>query len=145
MIRSLLIVAALAVGTTAVVAQGGDPIAQRKAAMKSLGAGMGPMGGMMKGERPFDLAAVKASLETFGKVGKDMGGLFPATSKTGGDTEALPAIWDNAAGWNEAIKKFNDATAAAAANIKDEASFKAEFPKLGATCGGCHNTFRMKK
>lgn len=144
MIRTLVIAAVFAVGATAVVAQG-DPIAQRKAAMKSTGQAIGPMAGMMKGERPFDLATVKTSLETMNKVSKEMGALFPATSKTGGDTEALPAVWDNAAGWNEAIKKFQDASAAALVNVKDEASFKAEFPKVAANCGGCHTNFRVKK
>ena len=74
-----------------------------------------------------------------------MGALFPATSKTGGETAADPKIWDDAAGWAAAIKKYDDVTVAAVAAIKDEASFKAEFGKIGGACGGCHNTYRVKK
>ena len=144
MIRTLVLAAALAVGATAVVAQS-DPIAQRKALMKEVGGAMGPLAAMNKGEAPFDLAKVKASLDVFGKSSKSMGALFPATSKTGGETAADPKIWDDAAGWAAAIKKYDDVTVAAVAAIKDEASFKAEFPKLGGACGGCHNTYRVKK
>ena len=144
MIRALILAATLAVGATAVLAQA-DPIATRKAAMKGVGAAMGPLAAMNKGEAPFNLATVQASLATMNKASKEMGALFPATSKTGGETAADPKIWDDAAGWAAVIQNFYTLTTAAAAAIKDEASFKAEFGKVGGSCGTCHNTYRVKK
>ncbi len=144
MIRSLIVAAVLAVGVTGVVAQS-DVIKQRQAAMKSVGDAMKAPAGMMKGEAPFNLDAVKASFKTMNDVSKAAGAMFPENSKTGGDTAADPRIWTEAAGFKTAMVNFEKATADAMANVKDEASFKAEFPKVGKTCGDCHNTYRVKK
>lgn len=98
---------------------------------------------MAKGEAPFDLAKVQASLKTISEGAPKLAGLFPDDSKTGGDTQALPVIWEKKAEFEGLWKKLAaDATAAAAA-IKDEASFKTEWPKIGANCGGCHKVFRV--
>lgn len=142
--RILIAATVLVVGVTASIAQG-DPIAARKAMMKGVGGAMGPMAAMMKGERPFDLATVKAGIETMNKASKGFAPLFPATAKTGGESTADEKIWSDAAGWSAALKKFDTDTTAALAAIKDEASFKAEFGKVAANCGGCHNTYRIKK
>ncbi|HRJ68797.1 MAG TPA: cytochrome c [Beijerinckiaceae bacterium] len=142
--RMIIAAAVLTLGVTAGIAQG-DPIAARKAMMKEVGGAMGPMAAMNKGERPFDLATAKASLGTMNKASKAFGPLFPATAKSGGESTADEKIWSDAAGWNAALKKFETDTAAAVAAVKDEASFKAEFGKVAANCGGCHNTYRIKK
>jgi cytochrome c556 len=141
MLRIVAAVAALAVGATVVYAQSAA-IGQRKDIFKSFGGAMKEPGGMMKGEVPFDLAKVQASLKTLSEGAPKLKGLFPDDSKTGGDTGALPVIWDKKADFEGRFDKMAaDATAAAAA-IKDEASFKAEWPKIGANCGGCHKEYK---
>jgi len=144
MIRAAIIVAALAAGLTGVVAQS-DPIKARQTAMKAAGDAMKAPAAMMKGEQPFNVDAAKASFKALNDVAKAAGTLFPENSKTGGDTAADPKIWTDAAGFKMALANFEKASADAMANVKDEASFKAEFPKVGKTCGECHNTFRVKK
>ncbi|MCX7317751.1 MAG: cytochrome c, partial [Hyphomicrobiales bacterium] len=52
-----------------------DPIASRKAVMKSVGGAMRDPGQMMRGQAPFDLAKVKASLETFVETSGKMSAL----------------------------------------------------------------------
>jgi len=140
MLRIVATVAALAVGATVVYAQSAA-IGQRQQVMKSIGGAMKDPGGMMKGETPFDLAKVQASLKTLAEQSPKMKGLFPDDSKAG-DHATLQAAWEKKA---EFLAKFDklaaDATAAAAA-VKDEASFKAEWPKIGANCGGCHKEYR---
>lgn len=144
MIRAVIVAATLAIGVTAVVAQS-DPIKARQTAMKAVGDAMKAPGAMMKGEAPFNLAAVQASFKVMNDSAKAAAGLFPDTSKTGGDTAADPKIWTDPAGFKTAMANFEAASAAAMANVKDEASFKVEFPKVGKTCGECHNTYRVKK
>lgn len=144
MIRAVLLVATLAVGATAVVAQS-DPIKARQSAMKAVGDAMKAPAAFMKGEQPFNLDAAKASFKTMNDVAKTFGTHFPDSSKTGGDTAADPKIWTDAAGFKTALAAFEKASGDALMNVKDEASFKAEFPKVGKTCGDCHNTFRVKK
>ena len=71
--------------------------------------------------------------------------LFPENSKTGGDTAALPAIWDNKADFKAKFAKFGADAKAAQAAVKDLDSFKAAFPDMTKNCGGCHETYRAKK
>ena len=142
MIRFVSIVAAVAVGATAVYAQSAA-IGQRKEIYKSWGAAMKAPGAMAKGEAPFDLAKVQASLKAITDGAPKLEGLFPDDSKTGGETQALPVIWEKKAEFTGLLKKIAaDATAASAA-IKDEATFKTEWPKIGANCGTCHKSFRQ--
>jgi cytochrome c556 len=142
MIRLLSVVAAVAVGATAVYAQSAA-IGQRKEILKSFGAAMKEPGGMMKGETPFDLAKVQASLKTITEGAPKLPALFPDDSKTGGETQALPVIWEKKAEFEGIYKKLGDDAKAASVAIKDEASFKTEWPKIGANCGTCHKTFRQ--
>jgi len=134
---------ALALGATAVLAQ--DVIAQRRDIMKGVGGATRDPGAMLKGEQPFDLAKVQRSLAVYQDSAKTMPGLYPANSKTGGDTSAAPKIWDDPAGFKAAFDKFAADSAAAAAAIKDEASFKANFPNVLKNCGSCHESYRVKK
>src|SRR3990172_7028171 len=61
--------------------------------------------------------------ESQGNAGK-LPKLFPDDSKTGGDTEALPAIWENKKDFEERFLKLADAAKAAETAISDEATFK---------------------
>jgi cytochrome c556 len=143
--KRFLIVAAIAsVAATAVYAQG-DVIAQRRDLMKAVGGATRDPGAMLKGEMPFDLAKVQRSLATYSDSASKLPGLYPDTSKTGGETTAAPKIWEDAAGFKASLAKFDSEAKAAAAAIKDEASFKAAFPNVLKNCGTCHETYRVKK
>ncbi len=144
MLRSVLVVLSLAAVTSLAHAQD-DVIAQRQAIYKSFGRVSRDPGLMLKGEAPFDLAKVQTALQTFLDGSSKLPDLFPENSKTGHDTAALPAIWDDKARFNAIFTKFNNDSKAALASIKDEASFKTEFPKVLADCGACHQSFRAKR
>jgi cytochrome c556 len=143
MIRTVLAVTVLAFGVSAVVAQG-DPIAARKALMKANGQAARQGGKFMKGEEPFDLAKAKAIFVTYEESATKAVSLFPDNSKTGGETAALPAIWEKKADFDAKLAKFGADAKEAAAKVKDEASFKAVFPGVQKNCGGCHNLYRKK-
>ena len=142
--RILLAGAVLALGVTAVLAQS-DPIAARKAVMKENGAQAKIGAAMSKGEEPFDLAKAKKIFTTFESAAAKMPSLFPANSKTGGETTAAPKIWEDEAGFKAAFAKFGSDSKAAEGSVKDLESFKAAFASVGKDCGGCHNTYRIKK
>jgi len=139
--RMILAVTLLALGTVAVFADD-DPIVARRALMKANGAATKTMVGMLKGA-PYDQAAVVAALQTYANAAAKGPGLFPDTSKTG-DTNALPAIWDNKPDFEARFKKLGDDVSAAQAAITDEASFKATLPGVLKNCGGCHEKYRAK-
>ena len=131
-----------AIAVTAVVAQS-DVIKQRQTLLKQFGDVTKPVGGMLRGGTPFDLATVQTALDTYAKNAKVLPTLFPAGSDTG-DTDALPTVWSKNDEFKALFAKLaSDATAARAA-ITDEASFKANFPGVVKNCGTCHDTFRKK-
>ena len=144
MFRTVLAVAAIAIGVTAVAAQS-DPIAARKALMKEQGAQTKTGGGMAKGEVPFDLAKAQAILANYVDTSAKMPDLFPPTSKTGGETTAAPKIWEDMAGFKAGFAKLSTEAKAAQSSVKDLDSFKAAFGGLTKNCGGCHETYRVKK
>ena len=146
-INSAIAVAAIAAVTfaaTAVIAQQ-DPIAARKALMKANGADARTAAGMAKGDTPFDLAVAQKIFANYAEAGAKLPGLFPANSKTGGDTAASPKIWDDMAGFKAASDKFAADAKAAGASVKDLDSFKAGFGAVSRNCGSCHETYRIKK
>jgi cytochrome c556 len=144
MIRAIIAAVVIASGATVVFAQG-DVIAQRREVMKGVGGATKDPGAMLKGETAFDLAKVKKALATYQDAAKKMPTLFPETSKTGGETTAAPKIWEDMAGFKAAFQKLEADAVKASAEIKDEASFKANFPAVLKNCGGCHETYRVKK
>lgn len=143
MFRTVVIASVLAAGLGAAFAQS-NAIEQRKKTFKEWGGAAGAIGKMLRGEEAFALAPVQAGLKTIQSTAKAQIALFPADSKTGGDTKALPAIWDNKAKFDAMFVKLEADTTAALAAIKDEASFKAEMPKVVGSCGACHKEFRAQ-
>src|SRR6516165_3100291 len=105
MIRTALVVAMFAFGATALVAQS-DPIAARRALMKANGDQSKIATDMLEAKRPFNLDEAKKVLATFAEAGEKAPALFPDNSKTGGDTAALPAIWENKADFTARLAKF---------------------------------------
>jgi len=121
-----------------------DVIAQRRALMKANGDSTKAMVAILKGA-PYDDAAVKAALKTYTEAAEKMPALFPPDSKTGGDTAALPAVWENKADFDARLAKFGKDAAAAAGSITDAASFKANMTGVLKNCSECHETYRAKK
>lgn len=143
MIRTPLVVAMLAFGATALVAQG-DPIAARKALMKANGDQSKIATDMLEAKQPFDLGAAKKVLATFVEAGEKAPALFPDNSKSGGDTAALPAIWENKADFTARLAKLASDSKAAMDSTKDLDSFKIQITEVRKNCGGCHQTYRKK-
>jgi cytochrome c556 len=141
--RSVIVAIALACGVGAVLA-GTDPIAERRALMKHDGEAAKKLFDMSKGKAPFDLATVKASLQTLDEGATKSAALFPDNSKTGGGTAALPAIWENKADFDARFAKFAKDVEAAQAGITDEATFKQFAPTVFKNCGACHELYKAK-
>ena len=144
MIRTILTLGVLAIGVTTTMAQS-DPIATRKDTMKQIGRANGEVGKISKGEAPFKLETVQAALKTMVDASKTMPALYPDTAKTGGETRALPSIWEKKADFNASFEKFGKDAAAASAKIVDEASFKAAYGDVLKNCDACHDAYRQKR
>jgi cytochrome c556 len=124
MIRIVAAVAAIAVGATLVYAQNLDIIKQRQAAMKANASAAGDLIKMNKGELPFDIAKARASLKAIEEQAAKLKGLFPDDAKTGGDTAALPAIWEKKADFTARLDKLAADAKAAEGAIEDSGCHK---------------------
>ena len=145
MFRTVFAVAAVALCVGAAMAQQ-DPIAARRALMKTNGDQAKVGAAMLKGETPFDLDKVRAMFTAFEDAAAKVPALFPDNSKTGGDTAADPKIWENMDDFKARFAKLGADAKDALANVKDLDSFKAAFGAIGKNdCGGCHEKYRIKK
>jgi cytochrome c556 len=144
MLRTVLAVAAVAIGVTAVSAQS-DPISVRKALMKKVGEQTKIGGAMAKGEMPYDQAKAETIFATYTDAAGKMPDLFPSDSKTGGDTTAAAKIWEDMDGFKAGFAKMSGDAKVAQSAVKDLDSFKASFGGVTKNCGACHETFRLKK
>jgi cytochrome c556 len=141
MLRSVLAMAAVAVGVTAVMAQS-DPIAQRKALMKENGKHSGTLNRMARGEDPYDAAKVTAAYAGIAELAPKLLPLFASPPPAGADTRALPKIWEAKADFDTKMNAFVKAVA----DNKDKGgtldALKASFPAVSKTCGDCHEPYR---
>ncbi len=123
-----------------------DVVEYRKAVYTVVGWNFKPIGAMVKGEIPFDAAAVarhaqyvalmsQAAPEGFTK------GSGPDAVK---DTEAKAEIWTNPDKFKTAMSNFQQESAKLVdvAKAGQEADIKAQFGKTAETCKACHKEFK---
>jgi cytochrome c556 len=142
--RLSIVFPALALGASVALATSSADAIKERRAMKENGEATKPIVPILKGQAPFNLAAVQKALKTYINAAEKMPALFPPDSKTG-DTKALPAIWEDTADFDARFKKLRDDAAAALAEVRDPASFKATMPNFYKNCGGCHEKYRVKE
>jgi cytochrome c556 len=148
MIRIVFAIVAIVLGLSAATAQE-DPIKARKALMKTNGDQAKIGAAMMKGEQPFDAAAVHKMFAAFQDAAAKMPALFPDNTK-GGDSadefNAGPKIWEDMADFKAKFVKFGEDAKAADAKVTDADSLKAALGDIGKNdCGACHKDYRLKK
>ncbi len=143
--RAALALTAVILGAGAVAAQNVAVIKERQDHLKAIGDAVKPVGAMFRGEADFDLAKVQAALKVIQEKAPLLPKLFPDDSKTGEDTEALPAIWDDKADVEARFKKLADDARTAEAAITDEESFPDAWKTVAGNCGGCHKKYRKPK
>ncbi|MFO1109796.1 MAG: cytochrome c [Bradyrhizobium sp.] len=144
--RIFTIVGTLLLSASVVSAQQ-DQVATTQAAMKSNLRSAATMNGMVKGEKPYDQAAVDKSLAELEDVAKRFASLFPESIKglkPGGDYYASDKVWTDRAGFEARVASFTKVVGEAKSKIKDLDSLKATFPSLSKECMGCHETYRVK-
>jgi cytochrome c556 len=141
MTRSMLAVAAVAFGVTAVMAQS-DPLSQRKSLMKGNGQQLGTLNKMARGEEPFDGAKINAAFTQWSETAQKLPGLFPEPPKSGEDTRALPKIWEAKSDFEAKIAAFSKVITDNKDNAKTVDELKVAVPLIGKACGNCHEPYR---
>ena len=131
--RSIVLAAAIAAGSLAVAED--DPRHARHELMEAVGDAAKPVGQMLRGNAEFDAEVLTASLQTFLDASTTFGDLFPE-----------PAIWEDRAGFDEALAEFG--AAAEAALAANPGSLEEAKPVVGPvfnTCKNCHEAYRLEE
>jgi cytochrome c556 len=154
MTRTMVAVASVAViafGVGVAVAQQ-DVIKERKDLMKHNGAQVKIALAMIKGQKPYDEAAVKKIFATFEEAAAKMPGLFPESSKSEAGSSAADKfsptakVWEDTADFKARFAKLGRDAKAAAASVKNVATLKAAMGNIGKNdCAACHKLYRAKK
>ena len=119
-------------------------VEKREGMMKQIGGSMGALAAISKGQKPFDAEAVKAAVTTISTNAKAFPEQFPAGTETG--SAAAPAILENFEDFKaKAAKLGTDADTVLANLPTDQAGVTTAMQTLGADCGTCHQTYRLKK
>jgi cytochrome c556 len=141
MVRSMLAMAAAALGVTAVMAQS-DPLSQRKALMKANVENLGALNKMTRGEEPFDRAKVDAAFAQWSETAQKAPGLFPQPPKPGEETRALPKIWETKSDFEAKFADFGKVVGDNKDKAKTLEELKVAAPLIGKACGNCHEPYR---
>lgn len=150
-IRFSLIAAATITGTV-VLAEGHTDLPREVSArlnhMGLYGFNLGTLGGMARGNIEYDAAAASAAASNLHAMAMiDQSAYWTegtSTADLSEGTRALPAIWEDTAGFEEA--KADMVTAAAA--MQEVAgdgleAVQANMEALGGACGACHEDYRQ--
>lgn len=144
--NTVLILISLAIVAAPIAIAEEDPREERHELMESVRDAAKPVGEMLKGDREFDAAVLMTSLGTWQDVSAVFGDLFPEGTETGMDTRAAAAIWEDRAGFEQALDDWRVAVLAAidtAPQTLDEAK-----PVVGPVfnaCKNCHDTYRIEE
>ncbi len=121
-------------------------VKQRQSAMSLIGWYFGPIGAMMRGDRPFDAAVVARNagyLEVLSKMPAE--GFQPSTKDE--KTRAKPEVWTDKGKFDKAMENMQGELAkfAQVAKAGDQGAIKTQFGAVGKSCAACHDEFRVKQ
>jgi cytochrome c556 len=122
-----------------------DAVKYRQSVLTVMANHFGRVGAVVKGEKPYDKAAVEADVAVIEMMAKLPWSAFPPGSDTPND-KAKPEIWQEPAKFKESSDKLQADVAklSAAAKSGDLNAIKTAFGATGQTCKACHDKFRNK-
>ncbi len=118
----------------------------RQSYFAMVGMNFGPIGAMLKGEMPWDLAKLQMFANDLAALGSmDVSRAFPPGSDKG-KTRAKPEIWEEMDHFKEYLEDMQVAVAElqAAANGGDKQAIGAAVQNAGKACKACHDDFKSK-
>jgi cytochrome c556 len=122
-----------------------DAVKYRKSALTVMGTHFGRIGAVVKGEKPYDKAAVEADAAIVETMAKLPWQAFPPGSDTA-DSKAKPEIWKEQDKFKAAADKLQTESGklSAAAKSGDLNAIKTAFGAVGQSCKACHDNYRNK-
>jgi len=107
----------------------------------------GTVGGMKAAiDAGTDVKGLRDSAKGLAAWGRVIPGMFPDGTQTGHNTQALPAVWTDRAGFEKASENFwtQADKLAVLAEANDKAGFAAQYTATTQACGACHRNYRQR-
>ncbi|HLX18175.1 MAG TPA: cytochrome c [Bradyrhizobium sp.] len=147
MMRTALVVGTLLLCAGVVMADQKIAVSQQDL-MKTQGKSMyGVFGKILKGESPYNQAAVDAALADLEMQVTKIATVFtpnPKEDVVKANFGSSQKIWQNKADFDSKIPPVSKAIADVKGKITDSASLKVAFDAIQEKCAGCHDTYRVK-
>lgn len=121
-----------------------DALEYRKSAYHVLIWNWMPLANTVRGKIPYVKADFERYANRIAQIAPMLLEGFPAGSGVG-KTESKPEIWTNWADFQVKMKAFETESAALATLAKggDFEKIKVQFGKVGSTCKGCHDKYKL--
>lgn len=122
-----------------------DAVKYRQSAFSVMSTHMGRIGAVVKGNKPYDKAAVEADAAVIEMMAKLPWTAFPAGSNLP-NSKAKADIWSDQDKFRAGADKLQQETAklSTAAKSGDLNAIKAAFGAVGQSCKSCHDSFRNR-
>jgi cytochrome c556 len=147
MMRTAVVAGALLLGAGAVMAQQDVAVTQQNL-MKSQGKSMyGVLGKTLKGETPYDQAAIDTALKDLAADVAKVPTVFtpnPKEDVVNANYGSSQKIWQNKADFDAKVPAVTKAIEDSTGKIKDAATLKVAFDSIQEKCTSCHETYRVK-
>jgi len=117
----------------------------RKAVLQLVRSNMGPLGGMAKGQIPYNTETMQLNGKRIEQLGLMMEDYFALdTTKFDVETDAKDEVWTNIADFNSKAMDMVSAakTLQVVAKGQDEAEYRKAIGAVGATCKACHDDYK---
>ncbi len=142
--KTLVIAAAVTAMSVSVTAQESlEYIEARQSAMKFVGGQMRNLGAMAQGQTEFNADYVRTAAWAIAVIAKSYSLHFPAGTETGGNTEALPTIFEDPEGFAMVSQQLEAAGLAMQKSVS-QGDLQMTFGQLGQACKACHSKYRSK-
>jgi cytochrome c556 len=118
----------------------------RQSLLHLMGWNMSPLGAMARGRIDFDTARVQTNAERLAALSGMLADAFAADTRSNDvATESLDVIWENPEDFAAKVEANMEAAGALVevSATGDEGAIKEAIGRLGSTCGGCHDDFRV--
>ncbi len=144
MAAAIVTLAALPLAAQAQFAKPEDAVKYRQSAFSLMAAHMGRVGAVVKGQVPYDKAAVEQDVAVIEMMSKLPWTAFPAGSEQ--NSKSRPEIWSEPAKFKAASDKLEAEVQklSAAARSGDQAQIRTAFGAVGQSCKACHDNFRNR-
>lgn len=123
-------------------------VAERQEGFKALGASFKLINDQLKTDAP-DMAQIVPAAERMNVLASQIPTWFPAGTgpDDGVKTDALATVWTDPAGFSAAQARLAEATTRLQelAIAGDAAGLREHVKMVGASCGGCHDNFRVEQ